>query len=143
MEAENAQDPREARANALYWESDESVNQIADELEVSKGALYGMVRPLASGLSCPECGAEMEYPNRTARDRGFLTCPACGLEEDEASVEEAGDDAVGGAGPGPLSVPAAAPRVAGSRLGTERTAVGAALLAAAAGFILGRLSKRS
>jgi hypothetical protein len=33
-------------ANELYWGSEKSVNQIADELDLSKGALYGLIRPL-------------------------------------------------------------------------------------------------
>lgn len=74
------------RANSLYWDSAASVNDIADELELSKGSLYAMIEPRGAGLACPDCGAELEYPNRTARERGFLTCGACGLEEDEATV---------------------------------------------------------
>jgi len=35
----------EDRANELYWGSDRSVNQIADDLDLSKGALYEMIRP--------------------------------------------------------------------------------------------------
>lgn len=76
------------RANVLYWESEESVNQIADELDLSKGALYGLLEPLDSGLPCPRCSAGMEYPNRTARDKGFLACPECELEEDEEEVRD-------------------------------------------------------
>jgi hypothetical protein len=66
------------RANQLYWGSDGSVNQIADELDLSKGALYGLIRPLPAGLACPTCQEEVVYPNRTARDRGLYDCPACG-----------------------------------------------------------------
>lgn len=178
MDTENTEDRLEARANALYWDSDASVNQIADELEVSKGALYGMVRPLGAGLSCPDCRSEMEYPNRTARDRGQLTCPACGLEEEEDDVRdlwqhapaggggEAGEAAaqavhageVGRAGSerggsetptarGGSETAANAPwaeraRESARRLPPERLALGAALLAAAAGFVVGRLTRR-
>lgn len=66
-----------ARANDLYWSSDESVNQIADGLELSKGALYAAIEPLASGLGCPLCGDEVGYSNRTARDRKQLDCSTC------------------------------------------------------------------
>jgi predicted RNA-binding Zn-ribbon protein involved in translation (DUF1610 family) len=74
------------RANELYWGSDRSVNQIADDLDLSKGALYEVIRPLAAGLDCPECGAEVVHSNRTARDRGRVDCTECGWEgsEDEA-----------------------------------------------------------
>jgi predicted RNA-binding Zn-ribbon protein involved in translation (DUF1610 family) len=73
------------RANELYWGSDRSVNQIAADLDLSKGALYGIIRPLAAALGCPECGAEVVHPNRTAKERGLVDCPACGWDgtEDE------------------------------------------------------------
>jgi hypothetical protein len=35
----------------------------------------------------------MEYPNRTARDKGFLTCPACDLEENADAVQAEWRDA--------------------------------------------------
>ena len=76
------------RANELYWGSDESVNQIADELDLSKGALYEMIRPLPTGLGCPLCGEEVVHSNRTAKDRGRVDCPSCGWDGEE-------DDAVG------------------------------------------------
>lgn len=66
-----------AKANDLYWTSDGSVNQIADGLDLSKGALYAAIEPLGSGLGCPLCGDEVGYPNRTARDRKQLDCQTC------------------------------------------------------------------
>ncbi|HUF75980.1 MAG TPA: hypothetical protein VMM35_06865 [Longimicrobiales bacterium] len=73
------------RANELYWGSDRSVNQIAEELDLSKGALYGLIRPLPAAMGCPACGAEVVYPNRTAQERGVVDCAACGWDgtEDE------------------------------------------------------------
>lgn len=68
------------RANELYWGSDQSVNQIADELDLSKGALYEMIRPLPAGAECPLCGVEVVHPNRTAKERGRVDCPACGWD---------------------------------------------------------------
>ncbi len=65
------------RANELYWHSDRSVNQIADELDLSKGALYGVIEPEATGLACPLCGDQVGYANRTAKDRGTLDCATC------------------------------------------------------------------
>jgi hypothetical protein len=75
-------------ANRLYWESDESVNQIGEQLGLSKGILYGMLEALPAGLPCPACGEEMVFPNRTAREKGFLACPECGKEEEESAVQE-------------------------------------------------------
>lgn len=85
---DRAEDAQEHEAHQLYWYSDASVNQIAEELGVSKGRLYGYIRPLPSGLACPECGTEMVYSNRTAREQGVLSCPECGYEEAEPSVGE-------------------------------------------------------
>jgi hypothetical protein len=74
-------------ANRLYWESDESVNQIGEKMGLSKGVLYGLIAPIPAGLPCPECGEEMVFPNRTAREKGFLACPDCGMEEEEGAVQ--------------------------------------------------------
>ncbi len=65
------------RANELYWGSDRSVNQIADDLDLSKGALYGIIEPESAGVGCPRCGEEVAYANRTAKDRDMLDCPEC------------------------------------------------------------------
>jgi len=100
----SSDDRRATRANDLYWRSDRSVNQIADELDVSKGTLYGLVRPLPTGLPCPECGAELEYPNRTARDRSLVACPECDLEEDEELVREAWRETAAGSPSGAVVV---------------------------------------
>lgn len=93
MNARPHDDDRATRANDLYWDSEASVNDIAERLDLSKGTLYGMIRPRAVGLSCPECGDELEYANRTARDKGYVTCPSCGLEEEEELVRELSGDA--------------------------------------------------
>jgi hypothetical protein len=74
------------RANELYWGSDESVNHIADRLELSKSALYGMIGPLPAAATCPVCGARVEYANRTARERDDLSCPTCTWEGSESET---------------------------------------------------------
>ena len=65
------------RSNELYWDSPQSVNQIADDLDLSKGTLYGILAPRPAGLGCPLCGDEVGWANRTARDRDNLECPTC------------------------------------------------------------------
>jgi hypothetical protein len=80
------QDTLFEEANRLYWESDQSVNQIGEALDLSKGVLYGLITPHPAGLPCPGCSEEMVFPNRTARDRGFLVCPECGMEEETSAV---------------------------------------------------------
>lgn len=82
------------RVNDLYWGSDESVNQIADGLDLSKGALYGIIEPEPSGRGCPLCGDEVVYANRTAKERGMLACPTCDWDGalDEAMAEPVDED---------------------------------------------------
>ena len=125
----------ERKANDLYWGSQSSVNQIAEALDLSKGTLYGLIRPLPSGLTCPDCGQEAVYPNRTAKERSLVACPSCGWEGDEM-------DADGGSGEGSVALPdlsdavddVAPPLVmAGDR---RRVMVGGALLGAAVGLAL-------
>jgi hypothetical protein len=85
-----------ARANELYWSSGESVNQIAEKLDLSKGALYGLIEPLQSGLGCPLCGDEVGYPNRTAKEREELNCSTCdwdGSPDETSSYVISADDA--------------------------------------------------
>ena len=68
------------RANELYWRSRRSVNQIAADMDLSKSRLYGLVRPLPSGSPCPQCQAELLFPNRTAMEKGLVSCGECGFE---------------------------------------------------------------
>lgn len=120
------------RANILYWGSDKSVNQIADDLDLSKGALYGMIRPLPAACACPLCAAEVVHSNRTARERGRVDCPACGWDgsEDDTLPHE----------PSLSDLPAVAPEPPlTQRLdfdGRTRTIAGGALLGAAVGLAL-------
>lgn len=120
-----------ARANALYWESDESVNDIADRLDLSKGALYGLVEALSAREPCPDCSAELEYPNRTARDKGLVACPECGLEEELALVRAAADEDGAARGVVPST---------GEGLPT-RTAVAAGLIGLATGILIGQWAR--
>jgi hypothetical protein len=125
----------ERKANDLYWGSRSSVNQIAEALDLSKGTLYGLIRPLPSGLTCPDCSQEAVYPNRTAKERSLVACPSCGWEGDEMDTETGGGD--GTVAPPDLSDvvdDVAPPPVAeGHR---RRIMVGGALLGAAAGLAL-------
>jgi predicted RNA-binding Zn-ribbon protein involved in translation (DUF1610 family) len=130
MTGGNADRHDEARANELYWGSELSVNQIAEELDLSKGTLYGLIRPRPTGLACPSCTEELVFPNRTARDRSLVACTACGWEGDREEADPLGGEA--GVTPG-LS---AAPREPsyGGMSARSRTILGGALLGAAAGL---------
>jgi predicted RNA-binding Zn-ribbon protein involved in translation (DUF1610 family) len=83
----------ERKANELYWGSQWSVNQIADELDLSKGVLYGIIRPQPAGLACPTCGEEVSYPNRTARERGLVGCTSCGWAGEELEADPTSGEA--------------------------------------------------
>jgi len=151
------QDALSQEANRLYWESEASVNQIGEELGLSKGTFYGLIVPLPAGFPCPGCGEEMVFPNRTARDKGFLVCPECGMEEEEAVVQtywegasEASPEETGG-GPGELARRASRAAQKAMDKGVDRVRgmsprgrilAGTALLGVAAGIILAGVLRR-
>lgn len=134
----------ERRANDLYWTSDESVNQIAEELDLSKGTLYGLIRPLPTGLACPDCGEELLFANRTARERSMVSCALCGWEGEVDDSAPFGGD--GGVTLPELSDSSASPAesrsFADSDPGRTRVMLGGALLGAAAGLALVFWSRR-
>ena len=153
------------RANELYWRSERSVNQIAEEMDLSKSRLYGLVRPLPAGSPCPQCQVELFFPNRTAMDKSFVSCPECGFEgtvPGEATSKAAPASAAGNgqaaarprraaqprravqpataaSEPGPDKAPAPA----GRRLSSKRVLWGSVLLGAAAGLYLAIRQRRS
>ena len=129
MDAQDVSPETAERANELYWGAERSVNQIADELDLSKGALYGLIQPLPAGLGCPECGSEVVYSNRTAKERGRLDCPICRWE---GAADEAARDSLD-AEPTAVTGPLARDRDQSERY---RTIAGGALLGAAAGLAL-------
>ena len=129
------------RANELYWGSELSVNQIAEELDLSKGTLYGMIEPLAAKLSCPECGAGAVYLNRTAEQRGNLACQDCAWEGSEDEAESLGGDASVTL-PAPEEAELEPPPVAVVDRSRGRVLLGGALVGAAAGLALVFWAKR-
>ncbi len=81
MTAQDSSDKKlNDRANRLYWESDDSVNEIAEQLDLSKSALYQKIEGLDADEPCAQCGGALEYANRTARDKGVVRCPLCGSD---------------------------------------------------------------
>ncbi len=130
MDGQDADRAIRAKADELYWSSDLSVNQIAEELDVSKSVLYDMIRPRPTARACPDCGEELAYPNRTARDRGVVACASCGWEGEEDEADAYGADAA-------IELPSdEEAAIAAESSARARTIVGGALLGAAAGLAL-------
>ena len=140
------------RANDLYWRSGASVNQLTRELDLSKGALYEIITPMPADLRCPCGGGEMAYSNRTARERGFVSCATCGLEDEEEHIRDYLEEQdstsaleLAGADPGlPHSrgdPRTEAPTEPPSR-NPEKLLVASALAGLAVGLILGGLLRR-
>jgi hypothetical protein len=66
-----------SEANRLYWDTETSVGEIANQLGVSRRALYEAIEPRPAGMPCPECGTEMLFANRSALASGTARCPSC------------------------------------------------------------------
>lgn len=77
MTASDRTDDVQERANSLYWNSDDTVDQVAGELGITRTALYSAVRPHSAGADCPECGSGLVYPNRSSRSAGRAMCLSC------------------------------------------------------------------
>ena len=75
-----------AEANRLYWNSDKSVGDIADQLDISRRALYEALQPAEAGIPCPACGTQMQYPNRSARDAKQPLCFSCATSSPQEPI---------------------------------------------------------
>jgi hypothetical protein len=67
-------------ANRLYWDSETSVGDIANQLGISRRGLYEAIEPRSAGLPCSECGSDMLFANRSALASGTARCPSCDQE---------------------------------------------------------------
>lgn len=68
--------------NRLYWETEQSVAEISNQLGVSRRAMYEVIEPWPTGIECLSCGAELYYNNRSAKTAGVGRCLVCGKERD-------------------------------------------------------------
>ncbi len=80
--------PAAAEANRLYWETDTSVADIAETLDLSRRALYETLEPIDADSTCPVCGGPMQYANRSARDTRQGTCYTCATASPQALPAE-------------------------------------------------------
>lgn len=79
---------RIVEANRLYWETNTSVADIAEQFDVSRRALYDAVRPHPAGFDCPTCGQGLQYENRSARRDRQATCSECGVRIAVAEMDD-------------------------------------------------------
>lgn len=119
--------------NRVYWDSDESVNRIAERLDLSKGALYGMIEPAPADGTCPDCGSSLSFGNRTARDRGLAECVACSLAGEPTDQAPSRALAPHSPAPAPIREP---------RVWSGRALAGSLVLGVVAGVLIARLLRR-
>ena len=119
--------------NRMYWDSDESVNRIAERLDLSKGALYGMIEPAPADGTCLDCGSSLSFGNRTARDRGLAECAVCALVGDP--TDQAASTALA------AHIPEPAP-IREPRVWSGRALAGSLVLGVVAGVLISRLLRR-
>jgi uncharacterized Zn finger protein (UPF0148 family) len=85
-----------AEANRLYWDTEDSVSEIAERLEISRRALYDAVEPFLTGSACDVCGGPLAFENRSARTAGETFCAICAetgaTDSDEEPATPAVDD---------------------------------------------------
>jgi hypothetical protein len=117
-----------AEANELYWNSDASVGEIANQLGMSRRALYDVVEPKSAEVPCPTCGTTTVFANRSALAAGLARCPSC---ETETAIPAARSERVAMA-----EAPAEPPAGNGARrTASNVTLGGAALVGAVVGAI--------
>jgi hypothetical protein len=136
----------QVEANRRYWESDESVNGIAEAMGMSKGRLYDLLLPFDAEHACPACGSALGFAHRTARDRGMVGCEVCGFEgelSDLPPVDPTAAPSEGEGGPEEGAPPPHwTPGAGASGDGPSRNLLGAALVGMAAGLALAGLLRR-
>ena len=78
-----------SEVNRLYWETDEPVTRLADELGVSRGTFYNHLDPLPAGGRCTACGGALTFRTRSDRAAGAAQCASCGREQTTAGKASA------------------------------------------------------
>lgn len=85
----------------LYWDSDRSVRQIREELDITSAALYELLEPLPVDDACHVCGGAVGFKNRTARTNREGICLRCGevmrVPAEKAAAAESAADVEDGA----------------------------------------------
>jgi predicted RNA-binding Zn-ribbon protein involved in translation (DUF1610 family) len=127
------------QANELYWRSEQSVNQIAEAMDLSKSGLYALVRPLPAERTCPECGEGLVFPNRTTEHKAIASCPECEYVGEAPSARPDGEP---GSDLEPQRGPTAVRKTSsGRRLRSSRVLWASVLLGVAVGLYVTRRSR--
>ena len=74
----------ESRLNNLYWNSGRTIEEIVEDLGVSRNYLYSSIEPVPAGSLCPMCTGMLVFTNRSSRASGTGTCESCGMESEVA-----------------------------------------------------------
>lgn len=82
-------DSQTERVNELYWSGSMTVDDIVEEVGISRTGLYSSIEPVSAGIVCADCHERMVFTNRTMRDRGVAVCPSCGRESEPGETEAA------------------------------------------------------
>ena len=78
-----------AKANKLYWQTNQPAGRLADELGVSRSKLYAMIEPIHLDAICSSCDTELIYSSRSDRQSGRGHCPECGKVTEVAAAPKA------------------------------------------------------
>ena len=122
--------------NRLYWQTGDSVAEISNSLGISRRALYELIEPLAAGVECLSCGAELHFANRSAKGAGIARCLVCGSER-ELDFGTSHDD-IGIAPPYPADTPRASKTVSVSNGARDRVVMVAGF--ALVGLVVGAVA---
>ena len=87
MAPTQTEQPSADQINDRYWNSDQTVDRLVEEMESSRSALYAALRPVPAGVSCDRCGERMVFTNRTNRANETATCRNCGNEGSLQSMQ--------------------------------------------------------
>lgn len=87
MAPTQTEQPSADQINDRYWNGDQTVDRLVEEMEISRSALYASLRPVPAGVSCDRCGERMVFSNRTNRSNELATCRSCGNEGSLQSLE--------------------------------------------------------
>ena len=74
--------PVDSRLDDLYWNTDRTIDDIVDELDLSRSTLYASISPVPAGATCPTCSGMLYYTNRMNRAARVASCESCGLERE-------------------------------------------------------------